>query len=275
MRRPVRLALLLALLAGPAAAAPQRVVSINLCTDQLALLVAAPGQLVSVSRLAADPASSNLAEAAARLPLNGGTAEEIYLLDPDLVLASTFTRRPTIDMLRRLGIRVELFPPAESLSDIPASLRRLGDLLDRRDAAERQAADFEARLETLAEEAGSLPRARAAFYFANSYTDGAATLSDEILDRAGFDNAAREAGVTGSARLPLETLVMERPFVVRSDRPGGAAPMPSQAAIDHPALRATAAETGEAVLEQRWQVCGTPHVADAIAALIAARRARD
>jgi iron complex transport system substrate-binding protein len=37
---------LLALFAAPAAAAPARVVSMNLCTDQLAMLLAAPGQLV-------------------------------------------------------------------------------------------------------------------------------------------------------------------------------------------------------------------------------------
>ena len=43
--------------------APRRVVSINLCTDQLAMMLAAPGQLVSVSQLAGDPHSSAMAEA--------------------------------------------------------------------------------------------------------------------------------------------------------------------------------------------------------------------
>jgi iron complex transport system substrate-binding protein len=49
---------------GPAASAfaepPRRVVSMNLCTDQLAMLVAAPGQLLSVSRIARDPRVSAL-----------------------------------------------------------------------------------------------------------------------------------------------------------------------------------------------------------------------
>ena len=34
--------------------APARVVSMNLCTDQLAMMLAAPGQLVSVSHLATE-----------------------------------------------------------------------------------------------------------------------------------------------------------------------------------------------------------------------------
>lgn len=81
-----RLAPLLALaLAGalPAAAQPPaRVVSMNLCTDQLAMLIAAPGQLVSVSHVARDPVSSALAEQAQAYPVNHGSAEEIFLLAP-------------------------------------------------------------------------------------------------------------------------------------------------------------------------------------------------
>ena len=41
---------------------PARVVSINLCTDQLAMLLAAPGQLLSVSHLAREPQSSSMLE---------------------------------------------------------------------------------------------------------------------------------------------------------------------------------------------------------------------
>ena len=61
--------------AAPAVAVgrpPARVVSINLCTDQLALLLAAPGQLLSVSWLSQDPQSSMLAAAAARLSHRAG-----------------------------------------------------------------------------------------------------------------------------------------------------------------------------------------------------------
>ena len=55
------LAVMLAL-AGPVAAQPpQRVVSMNLCTDQLAMMLAGPGQLISVSHLGHDPAVSPMA----------------------------------------------------------------------------------------------------------------------------------------------------------------------------------------------------------------------
>ena len=77
-----------ALASAPAlAGAPQRVVSVNLCTDQLALMLAAPGQVISVTKLAAVPRVSTMAAQAADIPANSGLAEEIYMLQPDLVVA--------------------------------------------------------------------------------------------------------------------------------------------------------------------------------------------
>ncbi len=53
---------MMALLAAtPAAAQPQRIASMNLCTDQMVLLLADKSRIVSVSFLGADPAESPLA----------------------------------------------------------------------------------------------------------------------------------------------------------------------------------------------------------------------
>ena len=109
--RPLRaLVLGLALVAGPLGAqttdAPLRVVSMNLCTDQFALMLAAPEQLISVSYVSADPVTSPLADIASRYPLNHGSAEEIYLMRPDLVLAGPWTDPAALAMLRRLGVTV-------------------------------------------------------------------------------------------------------------------------------------------------------------------------
>ena len=124
------LCLLLAF-AAPAAAqqAPARVVSMNLCTDQMAMLLAAPGQLISVSSLARDRQSSAMADEAMRYPVNHGLAEEIWLLKPDLVIAGTFTARASVEMLKRLGVPVLTVPPAYGLADIAERLRLVGDAI--------------------------------------------------------------------------------------------------------------------------------------------------
>ena len=110
-------------------AAPARVVSVNVCTDQLAMLVAAPGQLIAVSILAHEAHSSAMVAEAGGYAETNGQAEAVFQLRPDLVLAGAYSTPQTVRLLQRLGVRVERFASATSIADIAANLRRMGALL--------------------------------------------------------------------------------------------------------------------------------------------------
>ena len=268
--------LLLACLSLPGSAAgdaPRRVVSMNLCTDQLALMLGAPGQVVSVSHWAAKQSASNMADEAEQLPVNRGAAEEVFLMQPDLVLAGRFTNRTSVDLLRRLGIRVETVPAARSLAQVREIMSRLGTLLGRKTAAAELVGEFDARLAELAARTGGLARRDAAYHYPNSYTSGADTLAHDVIGAAGFDNAAAAQGLTGAVKLDLERLVMLGPFVIRTAPISGTTTGRSYETLRHPALAHLADSAGGATLAERWQVCGTPFVLEAIEALIAARAA--
>lgn len=255
----------LVMFCGAGAAAPARVVSANVCTDQLAMLLAAPGQLVSVSHLARDPMASAMAGAVRGLPANRGGAEEIFLMRPDLVLAGSEAAQTGVAMLRRLGVRVELFAPERSFADVRANIARMGAVLGREAAAKRMLAAFDARLAAL--RAGPGPRPRAALYHANGFAPGAGSLADEMLRAAGFANIAAERGITGGGHLPLEVLVTARPdLVVTGPRYPGASR--GEALLDHPAL---AGFRHAPLADARW-VCGTPHLLDALEELVVMRR---
>lgn len=243
------------------AAPPERVVSMNLCTDQLAMLLAAPGQLISVSDLAADPAMSAMADQAAGYPPNHGRAEEIFLMRPDLVIAGQYASGPAVAMLRRLGLRVEVLPPAEDFQAIRDQISQIGVWLGREDRAARLIADFDAGL---AAQATGAPRGRAALYYANGYTSGRGTLAGEIVEAAGYDNIAADYGIETTTALPLELLVMARPdrLITGAKWPGQSR---SEAILDHPALARAAPGIAE-VTDLDW-VCGTPFVLNAIEAL--------
>ena len=263
--KPISLLAALVLTGAAAMAAPPaRVVSINLCTDQLALGLAAPGQLVSVSRLAHDADSSIMVDAARALPVNGSGAEEVFLLAPDLVLAGTFTAHDTVQMLRDLGIRVEVFAPAQSLTDIPILLDRMGAVLGRQSQAAAQIAAFDRDLATLQD--APTRRPRAALYYVNSYTLGDHSLAGDILNAAGFDNIATEAGLTTGGTLPLEQLILLQPDVIVQGRdyPGQAR---AEDNLTHPALRALTNTRIVGTLTDRDWICGTPHVLNAVRAM--------
>ncbi|MBC2885876.1 ABC transporter substrate-binding protein [Ochrobactrum sp. CM-21-5] len=260
--------IVLLVLFSPVQAAPQRVISINVCMDQLAMLLAGEGQLQSVSYLSRDPQLSVLASRARQLPANHAQAEEVFLMKPDLVLAGTFSSRATVGLLRQLGVRVEEFAPARSFEDIAEHLKRLGELLGQQEKAEKQVASMQARLAAIRKPEH---RRTVALYYANSYTAGRGTLIDEAVRLAGLENLADQAGVSGSARLPLERLVMEKPdILVRSSRER--APALAFENFEHPALRALETHARAITLADNLTVCGGPFSVEAVARLAEAAR---
>lgn len=251
-----------------AAGAPQRVVSINVCTDQLALLLADDRQLKSVSYLSQDPDLSVMAAKAYRVPVNHAQAEEVFLMKPDLVLAGTFSSRATVGLLRKLGVRVEEFAPARSFGDIENHLHRMGELLGRQAEASREINGMKSALTAI-----KLPvhRKTVALYYANSYTSGRGTLVDEAVRLAGLDNLADKAGVTGSAPLPLEKLLLQKPdILVRSSR--DRAPALAFENFEHPALRALEKQARAITIADNLTVCGGPFSVKAVAELAEAGR---
>lgn len=267
-RQSSKVLALIAVMASPAAAdVPQRVVSMNLCTDQLAMLLAVPGQLLSVSHLASDPMSSTMVEEAKAFPENRGGAEQIFLLQPDLVLAGTYTSLASVSLLQGLGIEVLQLPPATSIADVAGHLRIVGKALGQEAKAETLATEFETALAKYRYLGQS---ATAAMYYPNGYTTGEGTLSDDVLRLTGFRNIGAEAGVTGGGILPLERLVLAEPdmIVTSSPYPGASR---SEEILMHPALLEVRARAAAARMTDADWVCGTPALLRAIEAMAAAR----
>lgn len=238
---------------------PQQVVSINLCTDQMAMLMAAPGQLESVSFLASEKGTSMMVDEAAQYRLNHGQAEEIFLMQPDLVLAGTYTAKATVSLLKELGFRVEQFTPASSFDDVRESLTRMGELLHREQRAAELVAELDRGLAELA--ARKVPHKNAAFYYANSYTSGSGTLADAIVKAAGLTNMGETLGFKGMTRLPLELLIAANPDIVIEGDSQYSAPALAKANFSHPAFTAL---SGRIVpIPDKYTICGAPFTLEA------------
>lgn len=110
-----------------------RIASLNLCSDEYLLLLATPGEVASVSRLAQDPAESALAPMARRVPSNRGRIEDVIALRPDVVLTmGGGGGRSSGSIARALGMHVVDLPQPGTLDGVAANLRAvagaLGDL---------------------------------------------------------------------------------------------------------------------------------------------------
>ena len=248
-------------------------VSVNLCTDQLLLLLADPGQIASVSRLALEPESSYMARAARHHPVNDARAEQLLALQPDLVLAGRYSPRPLLQLLRRLGYRVEQLELPRSLEEIRRNIRRVAALLGRERRGEVLIREMDRRIGAVAATFdGTTERPAALFYQPRGYTSGRDTLQDQALRLAGWRNLAAEAGIEGYGHIDLERLLLGRPQQIFTSAYAPGSRSLAQHLLQHPALRRITAGRPMINVDYRYWICGGPMIADAVEALARAHR---
>lgn len=264
-----------ACLAGDAGAAPpERIVSINICGDLLALGLAPRERIASVTFLAADAIWSPIAERAAGVPQNYGNAEEVLAFDPDLILAGRYTARPTVNLLKRLGYAVLELDVAQSLDDARAQIRAAATAMQVREAGEAMIAHLDARIDA-ARAARPDVRPLAVVYSPNGFTLGPRSLSGALIAIAGFDNLAERAGIERVGQLPLEQLLLAEPDILIVEAEHSHAPAMATEFLAHPALDALRARVTVAEIPRPLWSCPGPWLSDALDRLLAARaRAR-
>jgi len=224
---------------------------------------------VSVSYLASDPLSSSMVAEAAGYPANRGSAEQVFLMRPDLVLAGTYTALASVALLRGLGVTVVQVAPVSSLDGVVEQILAVGDAMGRQDAAKALAAEFRAGLADLRVTGDPVT---AAMYYPNGYTTGAGTLTNEVLEWTGFRNVGADAGLTGGGILPLERLVLADPQIIVTSTPYPGASR-AEEILEHPVLLHLRARAGVARTTDADWVCGTPHLLRAIRQMAGARTA--
>jgi len=203
----------------PQPAMAMRAVSTGVCADQWLLALAERDQIAGVSRQAPRSSFSAYAAEAQDIPVHNGSAEEIMALNPDLVLADAFTRRATINTLKRLGLNVVKLPASESLDQWPQMLSDASKALGR----EEQAALLQRQLQHEWKQLQAPTRGvqpLAAIYRPNGYSSGLKTLPDDTLKRLGVRNLSSELGLPYISPVPLEALVNAEPqYLILDTRP--------------------------------------------------------
>lgn len=246
-----------ALMASPAAAAPLRVASLNLCTDELAMLLARPGQLASVTFLGADARETLLAPRARGLHRNNGRMESVAALAPDLVLTGGGANRYAAEMARRLGTQVVDVPPPLTIGEVKRNIRAVAQALGNAREGEALVARLDANL-------GRVPtRARSAIILSGGgYTVRPDSLSAQFVRHAGL---AQQDYLT--ERVALERLVADPPEVIVVTRYRARQASLHQMWLAHPALKRLPPSTRFVEVDGRAWTCLGPLVAHEVAKL--------
>jgi len=247
------------------------VASINLCADQLILLLAQPDQITTLSNLSHDQAGSYYYQKARAYPVNESHAEQILPLQPDLVIAGQYSNVHTVNLLREVGLRVEILAIATNLVGVFENIRSVATWLEKPKLAEAIIAKLEQRLDALGPP--TIPTSLAAVYDPNGFTVGGNTLRGEMMQRAGWANVASKVGITDYGHLSLESMIRLAPDALIESPYSQGTYSRGQALSLHPALRQAGLNPKIVTVPSRMTICAGPWTIDVIEQLHSERLA--
>lgn len=241
---------------------PMRVMSMNQCTDQLALALLPPERIVSVSWLARDPTGSVMAKAAGNIAINHALAEEVVRQNPDLILVGAFTNPATRAALDRLGYPMMEVADPQDFEGIRAITRQVARAVDERARGEELIAAMDRRLAQLARE--RRPLIRVAAWDSAGFAAQPNSLYETVLKTAGAVNVTNAPPfVTTVGRPDVEALLHAAPRLIvrgvgRNEKPG------LHDNVDrHPLVRRYWDGGRTIAIPPVYYVCGTPFAAEA------------
>lgn len=250
---------------------PNRIVSQTLGTDEVLWAICAHERIVGVSKFGPDPRYSPIAEEVKAANITTVlNAEEILLLQPDLIFVASYSRAETVESLKTSGATVFRFANFDSIESIQQNIRLVSRTIGEESSADRlitrmgdELAAVRARIP-----AGAKPP-RILSYSPSGNTAGAETSFDSIVRAAGGINVAAENGLRGFPKISSEQVTVWQPdFIVT-----GAEPSKSDSVrrrlLDDPVIATTAAARGGriVVLDNRYLLSVSHHITRAVSEL--------
>ncbi|MGB6185899.1 MAG: ABC transporter substrate-binding protein, partial [Sphingopyxis granuli] len=230
---------------------PQRVVSLNLCADQLLLALADRDRIAGLTRNATDPGMSAAAAAARGLPLIRNAAEQILVAAPDLIVGMPASGSAAVAALPRGSFRTLDLPTADSFDVIRRTIRLTATALG-------HPARGEALIARMERDLAGVPRPGrgrvAAYYQRRGYMTGTGTLIDEMMGRVGLVNLAAKLGKPPLSQLSLEEMVAANPDFLIVESASDTITDQGSEMLHHPALRGIPRLS----VPEAWTVCGGP-----------------
>lgn len=246
---------------------PQRIISLAPSNTEILFALGLAEKVVGVTDYC------NYPPEAKQKPSIGGFStpniEKLVALSPDLVLAASIHQKQVIPNLEQRGIIVFALAP-KTLNEVLEAIILVGMITGNEREASGLAAEMGNRIKAVTDKTASLSQEQRPRVFYITWHDplktaGAGTLHDELMQKAGGANVARD--LTGYAGITLEAVIEANPTVmVAGVGMGTGADAPLQFAMTEPRLRNTDARRHNRVYAIDVDLVGRagPRIVDAL-----------
>ena len=244
-------------------ARPQRIVSLDYCADQYVLKFVERDRILAVSPDAGRE-FSYMRDHAAGLPTVRPVAEDVIILEPDLVVRAYGGGPQAAAMFQRAGVPVHNVPWAEDIGAVTEVVLETARALGSAEQGRTVAEEMQARLAALP---SPQQETQALYMTPAGVTSGPGSLVHEIIVAAGLENFQTRPGWRP---IPLERLAYERPDLIvpaffdnLTNHPHAWSPM------RHPVARSQLQARETIPIQGAWTACGAWFLMDAVEALAA------
>lgn len=260
-------------LLGAAAPPPKRIVSLNLCADELVVALADREQIAGLTEWVRDPEMSAVAARARMLPVTHRSVEEVLALHPDVVIGAPLRTAASLARLNPGGIRMVDLPMTDGEAGIADSITTIAAAVGHPDRGTAMIARIRHDLAAIGPPPG---RGRiAAHYQRQGYLTGSGTLVDDMIRRVGLVNLATRLNRPPLSKLSLEEMALARPAFLLMDSGTRTVADRGTAALHHPILDRAIPPGRRLHIPQALTVCGGPAYPRAVALLARQIRAAD
>lgn len=202
---------------GPAEAVPvakpRHIMSMNMCNDLILLMLVPRERIASVTYLAHDAVAALMPGRDRGIAINHGTAEEIVVQKPDLILASPWSTPTTRRLAKMVGAPIIEVEAANDFEAIRRVVRQIGTAVGETGRAEALIRDMNSELNSLAARRPAKPL-RVVAWTGDGSVPGRGTLTDAIITAAGGVNIAAKRMDDHYSSFGLEELMLARPDAI-------------------------------------------------------------
>jgi len=244
---------------------PKKIVSINLCTDELLLELVGPERVAAVTKFSTDAEVSTVAAQAKGISQTQGDIEHVLAFGPDMLLSGHFSNKETIKFFEKSGVPVLIFKLPKSFEDIYEALRRLAIAVGEMEKGEAIIGKMQTELAGFKKI--SLPQ-RAVFFQSDNYVPGVGTFENAVMEAAGLRNVAVELGIKDYGRMGLEELIRAKPDVIIFSSEQKKTKTVRGEVLDHPALKKALPHVKTVTIPTLYLNCGSPDSVKAVKLLV-------